>query len=178
MRHGRSVLACLGFLVIAGCNTTGVSPIATPTLAPTNPPCSANIRVIPGEVEGAAGHRFLVLVFNNMGETACELAGYPKVDLVDDAGKVVRHAKETLRGQAGLPEGVDEPEHVTLLPGKSASAIVEASAIPAGDGPECMSYDLMVTPPGQKRAVPAGPAQMPDCDLQVHPVTKETPRSP
>jgi hypothetical protein len=157
-------------LLLSGCSTTGESPIATPTLAPTNPPCTSDIRVIPGEVEAAAGHRFLVLVFNNVGETACEMVGYPKVDLVDDAGKVVQHVEETLRGQAGLPDGVDAPQPVTLLPGTSASAIVEASAISAGDGPECTDHSLMITPPGQHSAVPAGGVMMPNCDAQVHPV--------
>jgi hypothetical protein len=164
-------------LLIAGCTTDGSSPIATPTLAPatptaaaTTPPCSSDIRVIPGEVEGAAGHRFLVLVFNNVGSATCTLGGYPKVDLVDASGNVVKHVKETLRGQAGLPEDVSEPPTVQLAAGKSASAAVEASAIPEGDGPECTTYALMVTPPGQKRAVSADPAEMPDCDIQVHPV--------
>jgi len=171
MRHRLAApAAAAALLVITGCGSRGGSPIATPNLEPTNPPCSSNIRVIPGEVEGAAGHRFLVLAFNNVGETACAMVGYPKVDLVDDAGTVVLHVPQTVRGQAGLPEGTDEPESVTLLPGKSASAIVEASAIPEGDGPACASHRLLVTPPGQKRAVPAGEAQMPDCDIQVHPV--------
>jgi hypothetical protein len=170
LRRSAAAAACATLVLLAGCTTTGGSPIATPTLAPTNPPCSSNIRVIPGEVEGAAGHRFLVLVFNNVGKTACEMVGYPTVDLVDAQEKLVSHAKETLRGQAGLPADVDEPASVTLLPGKSASAVVEASAIPQGDGPDCGSYDLMVTPPGQKHAVPATPAQLPNCDVQVHPV--------
>jgi hypothetical protein len=173
MRRCSGAVAGAVLVLLSGCSSApsgGGSPIATPNLEPTNPPCSSNIRVIPGEVEGAAGHRFLVLAFNNVGDTACEMSGYPKVELVDDAGKVVLHVPETLRGQAGLPEGTDEPESVTLLPGKSASAIVEASAIPEGDGRECASYSLMVTPPDQKSAVPAGPAQMPNCDVQVHPV--------
>jgi len=126
--------------------------------------------VIPGEVEGAAGHRFLVLVFNNVGATTCEMVGYPKVDLVDASGNVVQHVKQTLRGQTGLPANVNHPQPVTLTGGKSASAVMEASAIPQGDGSECKDYSLMVTPPGQESAVPAGPARMPNCDTQVHPV--------
>jgi hypothetical protein len=171
-------------LLIAGCTTNGKSPIATPTLAPaTSEPtatatdtaagtssCTSGIRVIPGRVDAGAGHRFLVLRFNNVGQTTCTMSGYPKVDLVDAAGKVVKHAEQTLSGQAGLPSGATKPPVVTLRAGKSASTVVEASAIPEGDNPPCKEYALMVTPPGEKVAVPAGPAQLPDCDLQVHPV--------
>lgn len=174
----RSVVSALALLVLAGCAGRGGSPIATPTLAPENPPCTSNIRVISGEVDAGAGHRFLTVRFNNVGQTACTLTGYPTVALVDADGKVVKHARHTLSGQAGLPEGTTEPPVITLLPGKSASTVIEASAIPEGDDPPCQDYELTITPPGQQKAVPAGPAKMPDCDVQVHPVTKVTPRSP
>lgn len=178
-------------LLLAGCTTHGASPIATPTLAPATsaPPtakptstpskmtpadgattCTSGIRVIPGEVDAGAGHRFLVLRFNNVGQTTCTITGYPRVDLVDAAGKVVKQAQQTPSGQAGLPAGTTEPPVVTLPAGKSASTVLEASAIPEGDNPPCKDYSLMVTPPGQKEPVSAGPAQMPDCDVQVHPV--------
>lgn len=165
-------------LLAAGCTTDGSSPVATPTLAPaTSAPatshttaCTSGIRVIPGEVDAGAGHRFLVLRFNNVGQTPCTISGYPKVDLVNASGKVIKHAEQTLSGQAGLPSGATEPPTVTLAAGKSASAVLEASAIPQGDDPPCKEYALMVTPPGQEVAVSAGPAQMPDCDVQVHPV--------
>ena len=182
----------LGFallMLLAACTTGGKSPIATPTLAPatTSAPttpdpspsatkasgattCSSGIRVIPGEVDAGAGHRFLVLRFNNVGQTTCTISGYPKVDLVDASGKVVTHAQQTPNGQAGLPAGTTEPPVVRLAAGKSASTVLEASAIPEGDNPPCKDYALMVTPPGQTEAVSAGPTQLPDCDLQVHPV--------
>jgi len=134
------------------------------------PPCSNNIRVIPGQVEGAAGHRFLVLVFNNVGTKTCRMVGYPTVDLVDRSGHLVQHVRHTLRGQAGLPQSVTKPTPVTLRGGKSASAVVEASAIPKGAGASCTDHLLMVTPPGQHRAVPAGTAMLPTCNAQVHPV--------
>jgi hypothetical protein len=174
-------------LLIAGCTTDGTSPIATPTLAPaTSAPtrpvpsasatssgsttCTSGIRVIPGDVDAGAGHRFLVLRFNNVGQTTCTISGYPQVDLVDASGKVVKHAQQTPSGQTGLPAGTTEPPVVTLPAGKSASTVLEASAIPEGDDPPCKDYALMVTPPGQNEPVSAGPAQMPDCDVQVHPV--------
>lgn len=149
---------------------------STSTTPPGTGPCSTNIRVIPGQVDAAAGHRFLVLTFNNVDtKKSCRMIGYPKVDLVENIGisgkeHVVGHARQTLRGQAGLPAGMKAPQPVVLAPGKSASAIVEASAIPQGNAPDCKEYSLKVTPPGQHSAVSAGPAQMPECDIQVHPV--------
>jgi hypothetical protein len=174
-------------LLLAGCTTGGRSPIATPTLAPATSTtassapspsakpsgtttCASGIRVIPGEVDAGAGHRFLVLRFNNVGQTTCTISGYPTVDLVNGSGEVVAHAQQTPNGQAGLPAGTTEPPVVTLAAGASASTVVEASAIPEGNDPPCKEYALMVTAPGQTEAVSAGPAQMPDCDLQVHPV--------
>jgi hypothetical protein len=181
--HAARTVGIVLLILTAGCTTDGSSPIATPTLAPAtstaNPsptttdgssPCSSGIRVIPGEVDAGAGHRFLVLRFNNVGQTACTISGYPKVDLVDASGKVVKHAEQTLRGQAGLPAGTTDMPVVTLPAGKSASAVLEASAIPQGDDPPCKEYALAVTPPGQDEAVSAGPTQMPDCNVQVHPV--------
>jgi hypothetical protein len=189
--RARRFLGVAVLLLTAGCTTDGSSPIETPTLAPattsaagpspTATPsklttgdgattCTSGIRVIPGQVDAGAGHRFLVLRFNNVGQTTCTITGYPKIELVTESGKVVTHAQQTPRGQTGLPSGTTQPPVVTLPAGKSASAVVEASAVPEGDHPPCKDYDLMVTAPGLKEAVGAGPAQMPDCDLQVHPV--------
>ena len=176
-RLARTAVRPVGFallILLSACTTDGRSPIATPTLAPAKPSgattCASGIRVIPGEVDAGAGHRFLVLRFNNVGQATCTISGYPKVDLVDGSGKVVAHARQTPNGQAGLPSDTTEPPVVTLTAGKSASTVLEASAIPAGDDPPCKDYALMVTAPGQTEAVSAGPAQMPDCDVQVHPV--------
>jgi hypothetical protein len=154
-------------LLAAGC----AKPANLPETAPMAGPCTENIRVVAGRVDGAAGHRYLVLVFDNVDTTrTCRMVGYPRVDLVDESGHVVAHAQDSLRGMAGLPASVKAPQPVTLRPGKSASAIVEAGAIPEGDAAECKEYSLMVTPPGQHSAVPAGPVMMPNCDVQVHPV--------
>lgn len=99
------------------------------------------------------------------------MVGYPKVDLVDPQGKVGKHVPRTLRGQAGLPDGVKRPRPVILDPGGSAFAIVEASAFPKKDAPDCITYSLLITPPGMHHAVQARKTQLPDCNVQVHPVT-------
>ena len=113
----------------------------------------------------------LVLIFNNVGHTACRIEGYPGVDEVTSSGALVVHAKRTLGGMAG---GASAVAPVVLGPGASASALVEASDVPQGGISDCGSYSLMVTPPDEYVAVPAGTAMMPKCALEVHPVVAGT----
>ncbi|BBH18636.1 hypothetical protein Back2_29230 [Nocardioides baekrokdamisoli] len=145
-------------------------PTPTPT-TPSVPLCTSNIRVINGESQGAAGHLAFVLIFNNVGHTACRIVGYPRVDLVTAAGATVAHAQHTLSGMAGGATGIAT---ITLAAGASASALVEASDVPQGSITNCGSYSLMVTPPNQTVAVGAGTAMMPRCEIQVHPVVAGT----
>jgi hypothetical protein len=132
--------------------------------------------VIPGTVQGAAGHRSLVLVFNNVSHTTtCEIFGYPGVDLVTAGGATVSHLTRTLRGMAGgEPAGVAAPHGVVLAPGASASALAEASDVPQGGIADCGDYSLLVTVPNQYVAVGGGTAMLPRCDAQIHPVVAGT----
>jgi hypothetical protein len=140
------------------------------------PLCLSDIRVIPGEVQGAAGHRALVLVFNNVSHTTtCEIIGYPGVDLVTSSGATVAHLTRTLRGMAGgEPSGVSAPQPVVLAPGASASALAEASAVPQGGITDCGNYNLLVTVPNQYVSVSGGTAVLPRCEAQIHPVVAGT----
>lgn len=133
--------------------------------------CTSNIRVIPGQSQGAAGHLTLVLIFNNVGHTLCRMYGYPGLDLVTASGAVVAHAKRTLSGMAG---GAASVAMVTLAAGGSASALVEANDVPQNNIANCGSYSLNVTPPEEYVSVPGGTARMPKCDLQIHPVVAGT----
>jgi hypothetical protein len=138
--------------------------------------CTSDIRVIPGETQGAAGHIALVLIFNNVSTTTtCELLGYPGVDLVTPSGATVVHLTRTLRGMAGgEPPGVTAPQPVILAPGASASALAEASNLPQGGVTDCGSYALLITVPNQFASVPGGTAMLPRCDAQIHPVVAGT----
>ena len=148
---------------------------ATATQVST-PPCTSDIRVIPGTVQGAAGHRALVLVFNNVSHTTtCEIIGYPGVDLVTASGATVAHLTRTLRGMAGgEPAGVTAPQGVVLAPGASASALAEASDVPQGGITNCGSYSLLITVPNQYVAVGGGTAMLPRCGAEIHPVVPGT----
>ena len=127
--------------------------------------------MIPGQSQGAAGHLALVLIFNNVGHTSCRMYGYPGLDLVTGSGALVAHATRTLSGMAG---GATSVATITLTPGASASALVEASDVPQGGIADCGSYAMQVTPPEEYVSVPAGIAKMPKCALQIHPVVAGT----
>ena len=152
--------------------TASMTATSTPTATPAGTPlCTSNIRVINGESQGAAGHLALVLIFNNVGHTACRIVGYPKVDLLSSSGSTVAHAQQALSGMAG---GASAISSITLAAGASASALVEASDVPQGSITNCGSYSLSVTPPNQSAAVSAGTAMMPKCAIEVHPVVAGT----
>jgi hypothetical protein len=142
----------------------------------STPPCTSDIRVIPGTVQGAAGHLALVLVFNNVSTTTtCEIIGYPGVDLVTASGATVAHLTRTLRGMAGgEPAAVTAPQGVVLAPGASASALAEASDVPQGGITNCGSYSLLITVPNQYVAVPGGTSMLPRCAAEIHPVVPGT----
>jgi hypothetical protein len=127
-------------------------------------------------VQGTAGHRALVLVFNNVSPTTtCEIIGYPGVDLVTAGGTAVAHLTRTLRGMAGgEPAGVTAPHGVVLAPGASASALAEASAVPQGGTTDCGDYSLLITVPNQFVSVPGGTAMLPRCEAEIHPVVPGT----
>lgn len=127
-------------------------------------------------MQGAAGHRALALVFNNVSRTTrCEIFGYPGVDLVTAAGATVAHLTRTLRGMAGgEPVGVTAPHAVVLAPGASASALAEASDVPQAGITDCGNYGLRITVPNQYVAVPGGTAMLPRCEAEIHPVVPGT----
>lgn len=160
-------------------NPSTSSPAAvtsTPPGAKSIPQCLSDIRVIPGESQGAAGHLALVLVFNNVSTTqTCEITGYPGVDLVTPSGVAVAHLTRTLRGMAGgEPVGVTAPQPVVLRPGASASALAEASDVPQGGIANCGNYALLITVPNQYASVGGGTAMLPRCNAQIHPVVPGT----
>lgn len=156
--------------------TASASTSSTTSTRASTPLCTNDIRVIPGSVQGAAGHVALVLVFNNVSTTTtCEIIGYPGADLVTVTGATVAHLSRTLRGTAGgEPVGVTAPQAVVLAPGASASALAEASDVPQGGITDCGSYSLLITVPNQFAAVPGGTAMLPRCAAEIHPVVPGT----
>jgi hypothetical protein len=106
------------------------------------------LTITAGGHDAASGHRGFILVFRNTSTTTCRIKGYPGVDAINGKGQLMEHARRTLSGyEGGLAPG-GSPQTVSLAPGQSASALVEALAFRASDGSACTPYEsLLVTVP-------------------------------
>lgn len=104
-----------------------------------------------GAVAGQAGG---YLRFTNDSHVSCRLSGWPVVSGVTAAGQVTafRHARSTMFGawQYSAPVPV-----LTLRPGNSGYAVVEADDLPVGTQTNCPPPDvrLRVAAPGGKAGV-------------------------
>lgn len=126
-----------------------------------------------GATAAGSGHRGVALILTNTGGRACRVSGYPGVGGLDAGGKRVQ-ARQTPGGYLG-GLGSGSPSTVTLVPGASASALVEALAFNASDGSACAAFGgLLVTVPDDT-VVTRLSWQTDACsDLQVHPVVPGT----
>jgi uncharacterized protein DUF4232 len=113
----------------------------------------------------------MALVFTNTGSVACRLHGYPTVAALDGHDAQVALATQTKNGyMGGLAAGKAIPD-VTLSPGGSASALVEALAFNASNGSACTAYAaLLVTPPNETHSARLAWTNDGCSDLQVHPI--------
>lgn len=149
------------------------SPVATggSTSAAGSAECKlASLSVTAGKPGAAGGHSRVVLAFINTGTAPCTMQGYPGVAILDAGSAQVAQARRTAQGyMGGLPAG-QSPPLVSLRPGDSASAIIEAlSANP--DGTACKPWSgLLVTAPDDTRSTQLVWAAGGCADPQVHPV--------
>lgn len=136
-------------MLLAGC-AGGAGPSASPTAAPatetstpTATPTSNTGPVDPNApagqcaddalevrieyVDAGAGSTYSELVFTNTGDTACELRGAPGVSVVDASG--------TQLGEAADRIDDDAPPTLTVDPGASVTATLQATNIDPDGGP-------------------------------------------
>jgi len=129
-----------------------------------------SLSVTAGKPGAAGGHSRVVLAFINTGTAPCTMQGYPGVAILDAGSAQVAQARRTAQGyMGGLPAG-QSPPLVSLRPGDSASAIIEAlSANP--DGTACKPWSgLLVTAPDDTRSTQLVWAAGGCADPQIHPV--------
>ncbi|WP_084388583.1 DUF4232 domain-containing protein [Mycolicibacterium brisbanense] len=131
--------------------TTVASSPATSTPAPpassaTNVPAElglctdADLAIANGDVESADTMRRLAVSFKNTSTHPCTLVGYPGVDLVTAAGGVLVHVDRRPAAAA---------HRLTLNPGDTANADIQASAIDTASGKSCARIGtVVVTAPG------------------------------
>jgi len=130
------------------------------------------LHVTTAEGGAAAGHLGMVLVFANTGSTACTLAGYPGAALSGSGGGTLLNAQRTLSGYIGGAQAVNA---VTLAAGASASALLEWSDVPTGNGcPGAGAAALLVTPPNTTATTALAPINEVCSGFQIHPVVSGT----
>ncbi len=144
-----SVLLLAGLVGCAGSPATPTTPPATssspapsptpkptPTPAPTastdpNAPAGqcadSALSVGVRQLDSGAGSTYFEVVFTNTGSASCELRGAPGVSVVDAAGAEL--------GQPAERQGDEDPPTLTVAPGASVSAQLQATNIDPGGGP-------------------------------------------
>ncbi|MGA2529445.1 MAG: DUF4232 domain-containing protein [Acidimicrobiales bacterium] len=145
-------------------------------LAPISPWCTmSELSVSAGEGDTGLGHVGLPILFRNMTPIPCGMSSYASVGLLDKSGRRVATAKDTLSGYlGGLSEGTVNPPRVNLLPGQTASALVEGLNS-MGNGAPCPTYPtVLVSLPGLAQAVHIEHAFNACSDLEVHPFVRGT----
>ncbi|MBY8878375.1 DUF4232 domain-containing protein [Actinacidiphila acidipaludis] len=161
----------------AGGPGTVTSPAGTGTATPSpsdtggtaTPMCTAD-QLTPslGGGDAGAGNLYRYLVVTNHSATACHLAGYPGVSLLDDAGR-----------QIGRPADRDPRSYqpVVLQPGASASDTIHTANQMGTCQPA--SSKLRIYPPGSRASlVFAGQVTICDDQFTITPFTAGTTGNP
>jgi hypothetical protein len=150
-------------------------PAGTATGDATTPACRRpEMEVTEGGTDAGSGHRSLTLIFTNVGTRACRVSGYPGVAGLDAGGTQVAQAQRTPKGYlGGLIAG--SPPVLTLAPGASVAALVEALAFNVSDGSACKAFGgLLVTVPDDTVTTRL-PWNSDGCSaLEVHPIVLGT----
>jgi hypothetical protein len=163
-------------------SSTTASSTTTTTARTGARACTTSGLDITGESGGVGmGHQAEVLLFKNRGTQPCTLSGYPGVAALDASGNQGAQAQRTPAGYMGGLTNADDPIPVVgLAAGATASALLESTAVRAGNGnaASCPTYaSFLVTPPGETHAARVT-AQLAACTLEVHPVVPGTSGSP
>lgn len=143
----------------------------TPDAAAGSPEPSQQLSVTYGAIDFGCGHRSMPIIFTNVGSTMCSLSGYPKVTALNANGEPVAQARPTPSGYLGGLKSGAEPPTVDLLPGQSASAMLEALAFEVSDGSAVTPYaSMLAVPPGGDQAEPLEWECDGGSELEVHPI--------
>ncbi len=157
----------------AGQNTPTQPPSDQALPPPAETDCALN-QLSVTDTNGGSGstHRSVVVVFANTSSTRCYLNGYPGVAALNAGDQQIAQATRSLSGYLAGAKAVTK---VTLAPGQSASATIEALAIDAKTGKSCTRYaGILVTPPNETHSIKLAWPNDGCGSLQVHPVVAGT----
>ena len=134
--------------------STTVAPSSTTTTVAKLAGCTTkSLATTVGQAQGAAGHNYIPIVFQNIGSTPCTLGGFPGVALTNSAGQQVIQAVRTSA----------VPKTITLAAQGFGSALLTATDVPSGNETTCPTYaGALVTPPNDTSSQ-ALTVQVPGC---------------
>ena len=143
---------------------------ATPSPASIEACVTSQLKVSLSHTGALAGQAGGYLRFTNHSRTPCRMTGWPVVVALTAAGTAthLQHARSTMFGAWHYTA---PPPVMTLKPGDSAYAVVEADDQPAGNNARCPApyVRLRVSPPGDSGSVtvsawlPGADSYLPAC---------------
>lgn len=124
-------------MTVPGSTAPSSSTTATPSPPPAvlGPCTDGDLTIANGDVESANTLRRLAVSFKNTSSQPCTLVGYPGVDLVTATGGVLVHVERRPAAAA---------HRLTLNPGDTANADVQAYAIDTATGNACPRMGTVV----------------------------------
>jgi hypothetical protein len=156
---GLMLTAC-GSLSAAGTGASATPSVSAKATADTPAPASvedcvtSQLKVSLSNTGALAGQAGGYLQFTNRSHTPCRMSGWPVVVAVTAAGTAtpLRHAQSTMFGAWHYTA---PPPVMTLKPGDSAYAVVEADNQPVGNNTRCPApyVRLRVSAPGDSGKV-------------------------
>lgn len=125
------------------------------------------------------GDRSIYYAFTNKSSSPCTLEGYPRFEVLNSAGRLIRGG----RAREGLTVLDDEakapPRLLTIEPGKTAAFLVYYNSGGAGRIKQCPTYRrVRITPPGTTRGFVLRETLQLCGELQVSPVGSRAAKAP
>lgn len=132
-----------------------------------------SVRDIGGDA-AMGGVRGIEYAFKNISRTPCTLKGYPRFEVLNRSGRVVR------RGRVATRDPETRPDSVTIEPGKTATFSIYYNAGGAGRiGKPCPTYPrVRITAPGNRRGVLLREAIQLCGEVEVSPVVPPSGEQP
>lgn len=148
-------IALVGLVVLAALPSFSAAVQAAPL-----PSCLRNqLGVRANGIDGAAGTIHGAWVFTNLSTKACDLDGYPDLQLYGRAGRPIPTTVKRDLAPA--------PTHVKLVPGGSATFYSRYSDVSSGPGTCPASSVIQITPPNANASLFI-PASLQACRGVVH----------
>ncbi|NEN06432.1 DUF4232 domain-containing protein [Diaminobutyricibacter tongyongensis] len=147
--------------------TTTPSPTVTPTPTPTPTPTAtagtgtcgvSTLTITLGETEGAAGSRYVPIIFTNKGSVGCTLTGYPAVSFVGNGNG-------TPIGPPADNDPTTPPAQQLVSPGSSVTAQLRVAVAQNFSGCTVVTPDgFRIAPPGSSASAFVAFTALQACD--------------